>query len=102
MAVDQTLLDELTDRLSPLGDFTQKRMFGGVGLFAEGKMFAMMTAKGAVAFKADAESVEHFTALNMEKFGRMPYYILTADQLEDDEAILSLGALALAAARRAS
>jgi len=39
-----------------------RRMFGGVGVFRHGLMYALGTSDGAVALKADAETVPAFEA----------------------------------------
>lgn len=51
---DSTLMAELLrDKLEPIGGITIKKMFGGHGVFHEGKMFGIVDYKGQCYFKAN-------------------------------------------------
>jgi len=43
----------LLEKLSQIGGITSKKMFGGYGIFHEGKMFGIVDAKGQSYLKAD-------------------------------------------------
>ena len=52
MAVKEAYLDFVKEQLEPIGSFDTKKMFGGVGFFMDGIMFAMI-AKGVFRFRVD-------------------------------------------------
>jgi DNA transformation protein len=62
----QDLLDEL---FAPLGGVTIKRMFGGLGVFKEGMMFALVS-DDVLYLKADESTAPRFEA---EGYGRWVY-----------------------------
>lgn len=62
----QDLLEEL---FAPLGGVTIRRMFGGLGVFKEGMMFALV-ADDVLYFKADETTAPQFEA---EGYGRWVY-----------------------------
>lgn len=100
MAVDQEFVAEMLRQLAPLGAVSFRPMFGGAGIFVDGKMFAKISPSNIVAFKADERSKARFLELGMKKSGKMPYYEATADQLEDPDALLAVAQSARAAALR--
>ena len=44
---------EMEEKLASIGKISTKRMFGGHGLFHDGKMFGMIDSKGQQYLKAD-------------------------------------------------
>ncbi len=99
MAVSPEFLDEVLDRLNPLGAITHKAMFGGIGLFIDGNMFAKINPKNVLSFKGNAAALVSFEGWGMEKSGKMPYYEATADQMEDENELLAVARLAVNASR---
>lgn len=63
----------LLEKLSTLNGLTSKKMFGGHGVFHEGKMFAMINSKAEVFMKADPEKIG---LGDSERHGKMPYFKL--------------------------
>ncbi len=100
MAVDPDFVSEIVERLEPLGSINSKRMFGGVGIFVDGKMFVKISPSSVLSFKADRMNEGKFLEIGMKKSGKMPYYEATAEQLEDAEQFLSTARLARDAALR--
>ncbi len=100
MAVDKDFLAELLHQIASVGAISSKSMFGGVGIFVDGKMFAKISPSNIIAFKADERNKAKFLELGMKKSGKMPYYEATADQLEDPEALLAVARCAREAALR--
>ncbi len=45
--------EELVNKLDCICGITSKRMFGGNGIFCEGKMFALVDSKGQCFLKVD-------------------------------------------------
>lgn len=93
--VDDAFMEEVLARLAPLGDVTSKKMFGGVGFWESGDMFALIDSGGRLRFKADDTSRGRYEAAGMEAFappmpgGRapmtMPYFQVPDDVLGDDD-----------------
>lgn len=85
---------EHADRLLELVDgATRKRMFGGVGIFAEGKMFAI-DWRGSLYLKTDDESRAEFEELGARPFepnDRMKSrtYFEVPDEVAADDAELA-------------
>lgn len=50
MAINEDYLNYVIDQLSNFGDIRVKKMFGRVGLFRDGLMFALI---GAISFVSD-------------------------------------------------
>jgi DNA transformation protein len=62
MALTPDYLRFLEDLFSTIPDASIRRMFGGVGVFRHGLMFALATGEGQLAFKADEKTVPQFEA----------------------------------------
>ncbi|MBB3642762.1 MULTISPECIES: TfoX/Sxy family protein [Variovorax] len=97
-------LHEVFERL---GRIETKRMFGGHGVWHEGRMIALV-ADETLYLKSDAESAVHFDRLNLQPFtymrqGKampMSYRLAPADLFEDREEAARWGRLAYEAALR--
>ncbi|MCC6475731.1 TfoX/Sxy family protein [bacterium] len=109
MAISQDFLDYCTERLSLLGKVSMRKMFGGAGYYLNGKMFALTNGDG-VYLKADEQNRARFEARRMEKFVpfedkqqyKMGYYLLSSEDLEDDDTLRELGKLSIEASDRAA
>ena len=109
MSLNQDILYYYTERLSLLGKINVKRMFGVAGFYMNGRMFAL-TDGDMIYLKADEENRARFVSRKMEQFApfedkpemRMHYYSLSSEDLEDDDALRELGALAIEASTRAA
>ena len=80
---------ELVERLAVIDGITSKKMFGGNGIFHDGKMFGIVDSKGQYFLKADDTNREEFETAGAEKHGRMPYYSIPASVLDDRETLIS-------------
>lgn len=88
-----TRLIQVLDSLSFMGDVTERRMFGGYGLYLDGFFFGLITSEGEFYLKADTTNQAQF-----EKFGSRPFspfnskkpmnYWLVADEVMADSALL--------------
>lgn len=95
--------------LMPLGPVVPRRMFGGWGLFLDGRMIALI-ARDRLHLKTDSVTVERFRAAGSEPFVyhrqatpvALSYWRAPAGTLDDPAAMLPWGELAVAAARRAA
>jgi DNA transformation protein len=66
MGINEGDLRFIEDQLSAFGDFYTKRMFGGVGFFREGLMFAMMSSTGEFRLKVDDSNRADYETAGME------------------------------------
>ena len=104
MSVFVQSLHEVFERL---GRIETKRMFGGHGVWHEGRMIALV-ANDTLYLKSDTESAAHFDKLNLPPFtyvreGKsmpMSYRLAPADLFEDRHEAALWGRLAYEAALR--
>ena len=88
MAINQSQLDFIIDQLEGLGEFNHKRMFGGVGFFKDGIMFALL-GNSIFNLRVDDTNLADYVAYGMKRFldteekKGLPYYEVPADILED-------------------
>ncbi len=67
MPVSEELVELIKDHLTGFGPTSFKRMFGGVGLFAQGIMFGLI-ADDVLYFKKDADNTKMFDAEGLSSF----------------------------------
>ena len=90
LSQDAALTAELLlEKLSQIGGITSKKMFGGYGIFHEGKMFGIVDAKGQSYLKADDSNRTDFEASGSHKHSRMPYYSIPEDIYNDPETLVT-------------
>lgn len=100
-------VDSLHEIFERLGRIEARRMFGGHGIYHEGRMFALVTGD-TLYLKSDAESAPHFDRLGLPPFtymrqGKsmpMSYRQAPADLFEDREEAARWGRLAYESALR--
>ena len=85
MPPDQGFIDRVLEVLTPAGDITHKAMFGGVGIWEAGDMFALISSDTALYLKVDDDSVGRYRAAGCEQFRTMPYWSAPAGFLDDPE-----------------
>ncbi|WP_406853562.1 TfoX/Sxy family protein [Alsobacter sp. KACC 23698] len=98
---------DLEEFFAPAGRVEARRMFGGVGVFADGLMVALQ-AGGVVYLKVDGESEPAFLAEGLEPFSyvakgvtkSLGYRRLPDAAYDDPDAMRIWFGLALSAARR--
>jgi len=106
------IANELAERLAPLGGVVVRSMFGGQGLFLEGRMFALV-AQSTPYFKVDDETREDFVQAGAEPFtygkpkpgkgkSQLGYYEVPASVLENDGKLVEWGTRAVRVAERAA
>jgi len=105
---EDPICEHLVDLLSPLGEVTYRRMFGGFGLYVDGRIVAIVD-DGVLYLKADEVNRPRFEALGMAPFRpfpdkdtTMPYHEVPADLLDDQERLLELAGTAVAVAGRSA
>jgi DNA transformation protein len=108
MVANDSFAEFLRDQLAPLGHITMRRMFGKIGLFCNGLMFAMMTGE-ALYVRVDDQNravfieAESAPPLTYEKQGRtidLSFWRVPDHLFDDPEELVAWARAALAAARR--
>ncbi|MBH0239165.1 TfoX/Sxy family protein [Methylobrevis albus] len=100
--------DYLAELLEPLGGVTTRRMFGGIGLFHDGLMFAIVI-RDVLHFKTDPETRPAFEAEGCAPFSyvagertvELSYWRAPERLLDEPDAFLDWARTAVAVARRA-
>jgi DNA transformation protein len=107
MAVTQEYRDYVLEQMGRVMPVTARAMFGGVGLYAEAMMFALLD-NDTTWLKVDDGNRGDFEAIGkgpFKPFGTdehvMQYYELPGELLEDPEALRPWLQAALEVARRA-
>ncbi len=93
MPISPEFIEHLTDLFETDAPVTVRRMFGGVGVFREGLMFALVV-DDTLYFKVDdrnradfeAASMAPFTYTRGERPTSMPYWTCPPHLLEDGDA----------------
>lgn len=107
MARGTSEIDHLLELLEPAGALTARRMFGGWGIYADGRMFAIVV-DGELLLKVDAATRARFEGEGCQPFvyharGReipMSYWTLPAEAMDSAEAMRPWARMALEAAAR--
>ena len=105
MAVSEDYLDYVMDQLAAFGKVEAKKMFGGIGFFMEGTMFAMI-GYGKFRMRVDESNQQDYEECGMEpvygakkKIG-LPYWEVPVEILEDHIQLKAWATKALDAAIR--
>ncbi|GIL00857.1 MAG: competence protein TfoX [Alphaproteobacteria bacterium] len=110
MALSKEFVDHLGDLFAGVAGTEIRRMFGGVGIFRQGLMYALATSEGRIALKADAETAERFRAEGSSEWtyampGRpaksMGYWYMPERLADDPDELREWAQAAFAAALRA-
>ena len=91
--------DLLLEKLSSIDGISSKKMFGGHGIFHEGKMFGLIDSKGKAFLKAKASDAESFLKQGAEQHSRMPYFSIPAVILEDHKSLTGWAHQAIASSK---
>lgn len=107
MPVTPEYRDFALEQLGRVAPVTQRRMFGGVGIYSEGFFFALLD-DDTVYLKVDDSNRGDFEAAGSRPFApfgderaSMGYYALPADLLEDVDALRPWVLKAIGVARAA-
>lgn len=80
---------------SSIEKVSSRKMFGGYGIFQDGKMFAIVNSKGELFFKADDSNIGRYEEMGSEKHGKMPYFSVPGEILEDEGQLVALARLSV-------
>jgi len=106
MAVSPGYQQFVVEQLERVGSITTRRIFGGVGLYADALYFAFID-EDRLYFKVDDGNRPDYAAVEMGPFRpygderTMPYYEVPVEVLEDPDALAVWAGKALDVARRA-
>jgi DNA transformation protein len=73
---------------APFGDITNRKMFGGLGLYRDGEIFALVSSEGHIFLKAKAPRPQALD--DSSQFHNMPYWSLPDHCLDDPEVACAL------------
>lgn len=99
--------DRIHELFAPIGAIAIRRMFGGAGIYRDGRMFAL-EADGELYLKVDQTTRAAFAAVGSRPFtytgkGKpvaMSYWLLPETAHEDPDELVHWATLALSAAAR--
>ena len=101
MAKKDDVLKDILQRLAPLGAAKHRSMFGGFGLFIDSTMFARISPRDVLSFKADDQNRSEYEKQGMKRAGKMPYYDVKAEDLTNTRKLRAWARSAMAAAQNA-
>ena len=84
-----TAVEAMIEKLDGLDGISFKKMFGGHGVFHEGKMFGMVDSQGQCFLKSDDSVKADFESAGAQRHGRMPYYTIPDDVMNDQDLLLT-------------
>ncbi|WP_299614311.1 TfoX/Sxy family protein [uncultured Tateyamaria sp.] len=92
MAVSAEEIDHALDLFAGLGPLTTRKMFGGLSIYCEGTIFAILMSDGRLLLKGQGAMQDRFDAMKFERWDYkrkdgsatyMPYWFLP-DSAQDD------------------
>lgn len=106
MAVSDAQIEAIHDLFAGVGPITTRKMFGGLGIYADGTIFAVVMSDGSVRLKGagqmaktfDAEGWDRWTysRSGSDKITAMPYWALPDALLDDPDSASGWARRALA------
>jgi len=106
MAISESFEAYVLEQLSSVNGLSSRRMFGGVGISADGLSFALID-EDTLYLKVDDTNRGDFEAIEMGPFRpygddrAMQYYQVPVDVLEDSDALQAWAQKAIGVARAA-
>jgi DNA transformation protein and related proteins len=91
-----TRLIQIMDQLAGLGEITERRMFGGYGLYLEGLFFGLIDRQGQLYLRADEATQADFERLGGQPFRpdsskkAMKYWSVSDSLLLETQRLLAL------------
>ena len=105
MAVSDEQIAFVHDLFSDVGSLSTRKMFGGLGIYSEGTIFALMMSDGTLRLKGAGEMPETYAAEGWPQWtytrkdgatSSMPYWLVPESLLDDPEAACGWAKRALA------
>ena len=72
-----------TDLFSELGNISTRKMFGGMCLYLDGNVFALMSSDGQLYLKTKGDLVTELSDGGATRFHSMPYWSIPDAALDD-------------------
>ena len=104
MALTDEEIARVRDLFGDVGPITTRRMFGGLGIYCDGTIFALMRSDGAVMIKGAGDFRRYLEDLGCERWSytrkdgaatAMPYWALPDALYDNPEAASALARAAL-------
>ena len=87
---DSVLVAELLiEKIGSIGGVSSKKMFGGHGIFHEGKMVGIIDSQGECYMKADDSNRPEYEARGAHRHGRMPYFSIPDEVFKKQDELIS-------------
>lgn len=105
MAITEEEIAHALDLFSDLGGLSTRKMFGGLSIYHDGTIFALVLSDGRIMLKGQGEMQARFDALGMDRWVHesdrkaptaMPYWTLPDSALDDPQKAAALARAALA------
>jgi DNA transformation protein len=93
--------ERVVQDLVPLGDVSSRKMFGGYGIFESSAMFALVNSQGELFLKVDDSNRARFDDAGAKQHGKMPYFQVPSDVMEDSDALRDWAGVSLVIAHAA-
>ena len=90
MAVSQADIAFALDLLSDLGDLTSRKMFGGMCLYHQDMVFALLSSDGTLYLKAKDAVAQELAEAGSTQFHNMPYWSVPMSALDDPQEACTL------------
>ena len=84
------------DLFSGLGQLTTRKMFGGMCLYHDGVVFALLSSEGRIYLKAYGDIAETLKDGGSDQFHNMPYWAMPEAVLDDPQEACTLAQHTLA------
>jgi DNA transformation protein len=106
IAVSDEQIAFVHDLFESVGSLTTRKMFGGLGIYADGVIFALVMSEGQLRLKGAGNMVETFDAEGWDRWtytrkdgaaSSMPYWTMPERLLDDPEEASAWARRALAA-----
>ncbi len=81
--------ESLVFNLNSIGGISSKRMFGGFGIFHEGKMFDLVDSKGQCFLKGNETNKADFEEKDSFQHSRMPYFSIPDEVMDNREMLVT-------------
>ncbi|MBU2982573.1 TfoX/Sxy family protein [Lentibacter algarum] len=106
MAVSDEQIEQIKDMFADLGGLSTRKMMGGLAIYHEGTVFALLHSSGQLYLKGADGYGEELEALGSTRWSyqkkdsgkevKMPYWTLPESALDDPEEACTLARAALA------
>ncbi|MEL6620481.1 MAG: TfoX/Sxy family protein [Pseudomonadota bacterium] len=104
MSVSAEEIEHALDLFAGLGPLTTRKMFGGLSIYCDGIIFAIVMADGRILLKGQGEMQDRFEAMGLDRWDyvrkdgsptHMPYWYLPDSALDDGDEATDLARAAL-------